>query len=551
MELFERENFLTLLHTAFTKVSSGEGHCCFIEGEAGIGKTALVRNFLKQVEEHSTQYVGACDSLFSPRPLAPIYDLAVQMNKDWMGVPSKTELFSEVIQCLTQQNQPVILVFEDIHWADKATLDFIKFLARRIVHLQCLFIVTYRDHEMDEHYSLTTILGETSVDTFSRISLSPLSRETVYELAKKKGYDAEHVYAISEGNPFYVNEILANYSPGIPDTIKDSVLSVYNSLNEIPKKFWQLVSVIPEKLELDLLTRIEPSWHQAIENCLARKVLVITDNTVHFKHELYRRTIEESLSPFKRIALHKQLLDLFLKAFEVKGELGRIVHHALHANEDALIIKYAPLAAKQAAKVGSHPEAAKLLKLAIEHMDKTDTLALVRLYEEYSHECYLSGQIENAILSQQNIVESWKEQKEHEKAVAAIVKVIGLCISHAAYVEAEKSITEGVLYCQQYALVKQKQEILSWKARLRLSGINKVQRGSRESTKNNPAQLTNRELDVLHLLAKGAPNKEIADTLFIAPKTVDHHVTSILFKLDVTSRMQAMKEASRLGIVME
>ena len=84
---------------------------------------------------------------------------------------------------------------------------------------------------------------------------------------------------------------------------------------------------------------------------------------------------------------------------------------------------------------------------------------------------------------------------------------------------------------------------------MRSGGIKKIPRGLRESTKTNPAQLTNRELDILQLLQKAVQNKEIAQTLFISPKTVDHHISSILFKLDVNSRVKAVGEAIRLGIL--
>ena len=84
---------------------------------------------------------------------------------------------------------------------------------------------------------------------------------------------------------------------------------------------------------------------------------------------------------------------------------------------------------------------------------------------------------------------------------------------------------------------------------MRSSGIKKIPRGLRESTRSNPAQLTNRELDVLQLLQEGVQNKEIAGALFISPKTADHHISSILFKLDVKSRTKAVTEAIRLGIL--
>jgi DNA-binding NarL/FixJ family response regulator len=87
------------------------------------------------------------------------------------------------------------------------------------------------------------------------------------------------------------------------------------------------------------------------------------------------------------------------------------------------------------------------------------------------------------------------------------------------------------------------------KMQMRNSGIRNIPRGRRKSTLSNPAQLTSRELDVLHLLKEGMQNKEIAGKLFISGKTVDHHISSILFKLDVNSRTKAVTEAVRMEII--
>src|SRR5215468_7294570 len=98
MELIERDNFLTALNDGFRRAASGEGHCFFVVGEAGIGKTTLVKTFLKEIEDDCLEFVGACDSLFTPRPLAPLYDLALQINKDWVdrieSISSRAELFT-------------------------------------------------------------------------------------------------------------------------------------------------------------------------------------------------------------------------------------------------------------------------------------------------------------------------------------------------------------------------------------------------------------------------------------------------------------------------
>ena len=262
-------------------------------------------------------------------------------------------LFTRIFHELEIQEGPTLIVFEDIHWADEATLDFIKFLARRITHLHCLFILTYRDDEIHSRHPLRNVLGQLPPDSFTRMQLTPLSRETVDKMAVEKGYNGEDVYSISGGNPFYVNEILASYSPGIPDNIKDSVLSVYNKQEEKTRSIWEILSVIPTGLEIKYLEKLEPSYLTALDNCLGAKILIVKEGQIYFKHELYRRTIENALSPLVRVALNKRILDLFLENFEQNQEIERIIHHAKNANEYDPVVHYAPAAAGQAAALGA------------------------------------------------------------------------------------------------------------------------------------------------------------------------------------------------------
>ena len=84
---------------------------------------------------------------------------------------------------------------------------------------------------------------------------------------------------------------------------------------------------------------------------------------------------------------------------------------------------------------------------------------------------------------------------------------------------------------------------------MRSDGVKKIPRGKRLSTRSNAAQLTSRELDVLQLLQTGMQNKEIAERLFISAKTVDHHISAILQKLNVSTRAKAVNEALTLRIL--
>ena len=419
MELIERAGFLTSLQSTFENVLEGEGHCVLLSGEAGIGKTSLVKAFIRQREKDCNIFEGTCDALFTPRPLAPLYDIALQMRSnlflDKRDITDRAGLFTRFFQELSSLRDTSLIVIEDIQWADEATLDFIKFLSRRITRIRCLVILSFRNDEIHSRHPISNLLGQLSPDTFTRMQLTPLSREAVEKMALEKGCFGEDVYSISGGNPFYVNEILASYSPGIPDNIKDSILSVYNRQDEKTKEVWNILSVLPTGFEIVWLQEMEPMAATAIENSLATKILVLKDNLIFFKHELYRRTIEASLSPLLRVALNKRILDLFLGKFEQNLQTERIIHLAKNANEYDLVVRYAPQAARQAACVGAHIEASRLYLSAIEYYQGNDKDILIQFYESYAYECYLTNQIMEAIIYQKKALTLWKEKGDIEK----------------------------------------------------------------------------------------------------------------------------------------
>lgn len=424
MELIERARVLNNLQAKYDGVAQGEGHSVLVSGESGIGKTSFVKAFCNGLKPGARAYLGTCDALFSPRPLAPIYDILRQMKEKVTEKKGKqegrNELFNIFLQELALLEGTTLIVIEDIHWADEATLDFIKYFARRITQFHCLLVLTYRDNEINSRHPLRNVFGQLSPDSFTRMPLAPLSMDAVEKMALEKGYKGVDVYRITGGNPFYVNEILASYSLGVPDNIKDSILSTYNRTSEKARQVWQILSVIPHGLEIKYLEKMEPAYRDAIQMCLDCQVLYLEKEKVFFKHELYRRTIENALSPFLRKELNKNILDLFMEDFEEDGEIERIIHHAKNANEVDVVVAYAPVAGKMASSLGAHKEAATLFLSAIEYYQGKDADKLIQLYESYAYECYLTNQNKESIIYTGKSLSLLKQKKDLEKTGASL-----------------------------------------------------------------------------------------------------------------------------------
>ena len=399
MELLEREKYLEELEKAFSSFSVGEGFVVLISGEAGIGKTSLVEAFLNKIESKANILWGACDALFTPRPLGPLYDIAAQLKSGMLNLLEKkadrTIIFTRFLQDLQDRELPNLLIMEDVHWADESTLDLIKFLGRRANKINSLLIITYRDDEIDSEHPLRLVLGDISSKHLAKIKLPALTEKTVNDLAASHGL--KNLYSITNGNPFLITELLNNENEEVPSTIKDSILTRISRLSNNAKDLVQLVCIIPNRTEKWLIDGIINTNDEKLEDCLNSGLLKLEEEYISFRHELSRMAAEESLIESKRRLLNEKVLQLLLKQEKLDNFLARIIHHAAKANNKEIIIKYAPDAAKQASMLGSHSLAAEHYKNALRFADNLTMPKRIELYEESAYECYLTGQIEEGI----------------------------------------------------------------------------------------------------------------------------------------------------------
>ncbi len=229
MELLEREQFLGELEAILSDVAVGNGRLVLVSGEAGIGKTSLVERFATAQQTQARVFWGACDALFTPRPLGPLYDIAQQTRSNLLALleeeAPRAAIFSAALDEMKQGRAPSITVIEDVHWADEATLDLLKFLGRRITRINSMIVVTYRDDEVGADHPLRLVLGDLPPRSVARLRLPPLSEDAVERMAEGAGRRPEELYAVTGGNPFFVSEALASKEPGVPVTVRDAVLS--------------------------------------------------------------------------------------------------------------------------------------------------------------------------------------------------------------------------------------------------------------------------------------------------------------------------------------
>jgi len=412
MELLEREQFLFELEAILNDVASGKGRFVFVSGEAGIGKTSLVEQFIEAHKEQARVLWGACDALFTPRPLGPLYDISHQTQSNLLALleeeAPRTSIFSAVLDELGNSRGPSITVIEDVHWADEATLDLLKFLGRRINRINSMLVVTYRDDEIGADHPLRVILGDLSHRSVVRLRLPPLSEAAVERLAADAGRRIEELYAVTGGNPFFVTEALASKESGVPVTVRDAVLSRAVRLSPSSRAVLELVSVVPARTEMWLLDATVSPDTVALEECVSVGMLRYEGVAITFRHELARRAVEDSIALPRRQSLHH----LVLKALLDRGPealLARIVHHASQGGDGAVVLKYAPLAARQAAALNAHRESAAYYQIALRYADRVAPEERAGLLECRSYESYLTDQMEEAWKARRQALDIWRQ----------------------------------------------------------------------------------------------------------------------------------------------
>ena len=397
-QLLDRDQELEDLSGALARAISKRGTAALITGEAGIGKTTLLKFFLANLNPSISVYRGACEDLSIAEPIGPVRDLirdaGSELSHDPVAEDSLLSLFANVLETCAENPNGNVVVIEDFHWADDATVDFVRYMSRRIAEQPILLIVTSRIERTESRQRIRRAFGDLSTDAMVRLELAALSKAAVVQLCRETRLDPEDVHKASGGNAFFVNELIRSPDGALPSSIRDAVMARADRLSDVGRKTLELVSVFPRRAEVEhVLTLGPPEVEDGLESCLDAGLLGSDGVNVFFTHELAREAVRSTISTLRQRSLNATIY----ARLSASGDqpLSRLLHHAREAGDIAAVADLAPRAARAAARLGSWPEAATYFELAIETAGATVD---VDLLEEAAFASYLgSGQGRAAI----------------------------------------------------------------------------------------------------------------------------------------------------------
>ncbi|MDP1901882.1 MAG: AAA family ATPase, partial [Rubrivivax sp.] len=450
-DLVERESALRALQSLLDGART-QGRIVLVAGEAGIGKTSVLRAAAAAHRAAGGQvWWGACDALETPHPLAPLLDIAREAAPRFAARLDgpRPALFEAVLDALRLAEGAVLVIVEDAHWADDATLDLLKYLGRRIERTHALLAVSYRDDEVTATHPLRRVLGELPPAARSYLPVPRLSADAVDTLARQAGRSAEGLHALTHGNAFFVTELLRDTRAGaaVPQSVQDVVLARYARLRPGAQALLRLVAVVPGRVERGLVDALLRPALDDLESALDSGLLLADAATLSYRHELGRVAVESALSPPQAQALHRQVLSA-LQGDARGTPAARLAHHALQARDGTAITRWAPVAAEQATARGAHREARAHWRAALHHGQPADAVQLQCWLEAFLATAVFTGRGDDDMAAFGQLESLALQRGDHADAAWQRARRGQACIPLLRHREAERLIGEALAMVQ-------------------------------------------------------------------------------------------------------
>lgn len=358
LPLVERDGYLAALMEA-VEGSAEAGRVALLSGEAGHGKTSLLDHVLKDLDHRYRLLTAACEPVGIPAAFAPLFDLLDDLpddlRADVRSGSGRPGVYAGMLDLI--KNDRVVLVIEDVHWADEATLGLIRYLGRRIEATNSTLIVTFRSEELALNPPLRLVVADLGPAAL-RVELPSLSLAGVEEMTRGWGVDPLRTYELTGGNPFYVEEVLRHPDRDLPSTIQNVILANAQRLPESAMHLLYTVALSPDGLPLEWVSEAGPSTETILDMAVERRLLHVEGSRVVCRHELIRKSLSEGMPPATRARLHRRLLAYHEESVVEAPDIARLAYHGIGAGETDKAVRYSLRAAADAARAGSHREAA-------------------------------------------------------------------------------------------------------------------------------------------------------------------------------------------------
>ena len=427
--LVERDSELERLRRAFGAAADGQGAGLAVSGESGAGKSTLIAAALDQLRGFRVLR-GQCEPLQTPRPLGPFRELGLPGIDAVVGADDTRP--AEVGERLYRELglQPTVLVVEDLHWADEASIELLRFLARRVEASRLVLLLSYRDTEIGVRHPARALLGDFAVqDGLSSIPLAPLSADGVAAAVAGTGLDPHRVHAVTGGNPFFVAQVVREPDRPLPTSVRDAVLARVADVDLGDLEVLQLIACAPDGLDARLLQPVGVELG-TLRRLDETALLAHNDRGLGYRHELARLAVESTIPPGGAVTLHQRLIEA-LEELDLRDP-AVLTHHAMAARDSTRAARYARAAAAEAIATASNAEAASFLEIALSHLPATTAPAeRSGLLQLLSRQLYLTGRIAEAIASARSSI-PLSESAGQPAMVAEAYSVMAILEYHSA-----------------------------------------------------------------------------------------------------------------------
>ena len=319
----------------------------------------------------------------------------------------------------------MLLVVEDAHWADDATIDLVAMLGRRAVDLPLLFVVTYREDEVGAGHPLRQALGNLATTSGAAwIGLEPLSIDAVRRLAEPLGVSADEIYALTGGNPFYVTEALAAPAGSLSTSVRLAVLARASRLSAAGREVLDAVAIVPGRAETWLLDGLVQPAAEDVDECLAAGVLVADRGEFVFRHELARRAIEHEIPAGRAGELHRHAVATL--AARASIDPARLAHHAERGGDEPTLARASAAACRQAAARSANREAVDHGERGLAVADHLTADEVAELKLDLSLALQAVARSDEAIAFAEEVVTHWRGVDEPRREAAALIALCSM-----------------------------------------------------------------------------------------------------------------------------